>query len=120
VKKGILSGCIEPPSRSWESGGFGGAGGGSRRGGGGGRRDQGGNTLGGGLLFSFRQGGRDLCIGQTGAGRVLHPREESGNGGVTPIGEVGGFPQGGVGLGKRFRVAIVLIGGVVMPREVGM
>jgi len=61
-----------------------------------------------------------LCIGQTRAGRVLHPREESGSSGVTPISEVGGFPRGGVGLGNRFRIAIVLIGGVVMPGEVGM
>ena len=99
MREGILSGCIEPPSRSWESGGLGRGGGESRRGEGGGRRDQGGNPLRGGLLFSFRRGGRDLCVGQTGAGRVLYPREEGGNGGVTPIGEVGGLPQGGVGPG---------------------
>jgi len=61
-----------------------------------------------------------LRVGQTRAGRILYPREESGNGGVTPIGEVGGFPRGRVRFGKRFRVAIVLICGVVMPGEVGM
>jgi len=61
-----------------------------------------------------------LCIGQTGAGRVLYPREESGDSGVTPIREVGGFPRGGVGLGERLRVAIVLVGGVIMPGEIGM
>jgi len=120
VREGILSGCIEPPSRSWESGGFGAGGGGSRRGRGGGRSDEGGNPLGGGLLFSFHRGGHDLCIGQMGAGRVLHPREESGNGRVTPIGEVGGLPQGGVGLGKHIRVARVPIGGVVVAGEVGV
>ena len=61
-----------------------------------------------------------MCIGQTGAGRVLYPWEECRDGGVTPIGEVGGFPRGGVRLGKRFRVAIIPIGGVIMPGKVGM
>ena len=51
---------------------------------------------------------------------VLYSRKESGNCGVTPIGEVGGFPRGGVGLGERLRVAIVFVGGVVVSGEVGM
>jgi len=120
VRERILSGCTEPPGRSRESGGFGGGGGGSRRGGGGGRGSHGGNPLGGGLLLSLCRRGRGLYIGQSGAGRVLYPREESGDGGVTPIGEVGGFPLGGVGLGERYRVAIVPIGGVIMRGKVGM
>ena len=50
----------------------------------------------------------------------MRPREESGNGGVAPVGEVGGFPRGGMGLGERLRVAIILVGGVVMPRKIGV
>jgi len=61
-----------------------------------------------------------LRIGQTGAGGILYPREESGDRGVAPISEVGGFPRGGVRPGERFRVAIVLISGVIIPGEVGM
>jgi len=121
VREGILSGSLESPSRSWESRGSGGGGGGGSRGGrGGGRRGQGGNPLGRRLFLSLCQGGRDLGVGQTGTSRVLYPRKESGNGGVAPIGEVGGFPRGGVGLSKRLRVAIVFVGGVVMPGEDGM
>jgi len=51
---------------------------------------------------------------------VLYSRKESGNCGVTPIGEVGGFPRGGVGLGERLRVAIVFVDSMVMPGEVGI
>ena len=50
----------------------------------------------------------------------MYPRKENGNGGVAPIGEVGGFPRGGVGLSERLWVTIVLVGGVVMSGEVGM
>jgi len=116
-----LSGGIESSDRCRKSRGPGGGGGGESWGGrGGGGRGQGGNPLRRRLLFSFCRGGRDLGIGQTGTGRVLYPREERGNGRVAPIGEVGGLPRGWVGLGERLRIAIVFVGGVVMPGEVGM
>jgi len=61
-----------------------------------------------------------LSVGYPRAGRVLNTRKEGGNGGVPPVGKVGGFPGGGVGLSKSFRVTIVFVGGVVMPGKVGM
>ena len=121
MREGILSGSIGSPSRSWESRVSGGGGGGGSRGGqGGGRRGQGGNSLGRGLFLSLGRGGRNLGIGQAGTGRVLYPWKESGNGGVAPIGEVGGLPGGGVRLSERLRVAIGFVGGVIMSRKVGM
>jgi len=65
-------------------------------------------------------GGRDLGVSKAGTSRVLYPRKESGNGGVASIGEVGGFPGGGVGLSERLWVTIVFVGGVVMSEEVGV
>ena len=61
-----------------------------------------------------------MGVGQPRTSRILYPRKEIGNGGVAPIGEVGGFPGGGVGLSKSFRVTIVFVGGVVMCGEVRM
>ena len=72
------------------------------------------------LFHCLCQWGRDLGVGQPRTGRVLYPRKQSGNGGVAPIGEVGGLPRGGVGLSEHLRVAIVFVGGVVMSGEVGM
>jgi len=72
------------------------------------------------LFLSLCRGGRSLGIGQTGTGRVLYPRKEGRDGRVAPIGEMGGLPKGWVGLSERLRVAIVLVGGVVMSGEVRM
>jgi len=54
-----------------------------------------------------------LGVSQPRTSRVLNPWKEGGDGVVTPVGEVGGFPEGRVGLSTSFRVIIVFVGGVV-------
>ena len=47
-------------------------------------------------LFAPRGGGCDLCVSQARVYWVLGARKKGGGIGVPPVGEVGGFPRGGM------------------------
>ena len=107
-----LSGRIEPSGGRREGGGL-------RGGGGGGRCGNGGDPSGRGLLgFPTGGGSRRLRVGAPGANRVKVARDELGDTGVAPVGKVGGFPGGGMRLGKGFGVSVTDVVDGVHPGEV--
>ena len=111
-----LSQSIEPAGGRREGGGLRGG-----RGGGVGRSSKSDDSTRGGFLsFLFEEGEGRLRGGTVRADRVKVPGEDLGNAGVAPIGEKGGLPGGGVGLGKGFGVTVADVLNGVDSREVGI